>query len=173
MRLETNLLASLYAYVDAEYPRETEKNERERQRRRERGRRASATDSFIDSCAAGATARNVTDDRCSRFELDSGAIREASFGPVDERNETKDSTSGRVVNYRATKSLLRRRKGRKRRRCTGGTRRTDEVRSRGVPADRKRDNATRRHFKITERVSVIKGHLVVDALSAAVFTCHI
>lgn len=87
VRLETNLLASLYAYVDAEYPRETEKM-RERQRRRERGRRASATDSFIDSCAAGATARNVTDDRCSRFELDSGAIREASFGPVDERNET-------------------------------------------------------------------------------------
>lgn len=93
MRLETNLLASLYAYVDAEYPRETEKM-RERQRRRERGRRASATDSFIDSCAAGATARNVTDDRCSRFELDSGAIREASFGPVDERNETTVWTNG-------------------------------------------------------------------------------
>lgn len=85
VRLETNLLASLYAYVDAEYPRETE---RKWERERERRRRASATDSFTDSCAAGATARNVTDDRCSRFELDSSAIREASFDPVDERNET-------------------------------------------------------------------------------------
>lgn len=86
VRLETNLLASLYAYVDAEYPRETEKM-RERGGEKEEGEQALP---IVLSIVVQQVRRHVTSRTIGAHDSSSIVARfeRHRSAPVNERNET-------------------------------------------------------------------------------------